>query len=117
TTVKWSFQDVILLNPEASGGAGTGNYERAVDQGLAGRFGYVLAMAVLPLLAVAVVAPLLAWAAHRGGRITRWITRGALVLPLAMFAPFAVTISLVRASTDSDPATPSARTIFWLASF
>jgi ABC-type sugar transport system permease subunit len=117
TTLRWSFQDVFPLDPGATTGVGTDNYERAFDQGLAGRFGYALAMAVVPIAAVAVVAPLLAWTAHRGGRVTRWITRGVLVLPLAIFAPFAVTISLARSSTDADPSTPTVRSIFWLASF
>lgn len=38
TTVRWSFQDVFPLDPDATVGVGTENYERAVEQGVAGRF-------------------------------------------------------------------------------
>jgi ABC-type sugar transport system permease subunit len=116
TTVRWSFQRYNPLRGEATG-VGTENYQAAVEDGLGGRFAYGLLLAVLPLVAVAVVAPLLAWTAHRGGRTVRWITRAVLIIPLAAFAPLAVVVSQMLASQDGDPRTPTVRAIFWLGSF
>jgi hypothetical protein len=116
TTVRWSFQRYNPLRGEATG-VGTENYEAAAEAGLGGRFAYGLLLAVLPLVAVAVVSPLLAWTAHRGGRVVRWITRAVLIVPLAAFAPLAVSVSQFFASQDGDPETPTVRAIFWLGSF
>ncbi|MFG2043379.1 sugar ABC transporter permease [Dactylosporangium sp. NPDC048998] len=90
--------------------AGLDNYNRAFDGGLGGALGYVLTLAVVPLLIVLLLAPALAWAAHRSGRAMRWVTRGALVIPLAAFAPFG--IALASASSERGQ-----RWAYWAGTF
>lgn len=52
-------------------------------------FGFALWLATLPLLTILVIAPLLAYAAHRAGRPARWLLRIGLVVPMVCFAPTA----------------------------
>jgi hypothetical protein len=52
-------------------------------------FGFALSLAVLPLLTILVVAPLLAYAAHRAGRPARWLLRLGLAVPMVCFTPTA----------------------------
>jgi MFS family permease len=53
-------------------------------------FGFALSLAVIPLLTVLVIAPLLAYAAHRAGRPARWMLRLGLAIPMVCFAPTAL---------------------------
>jgi hypothetical protein len=52
-------------------------------------FGFALSLAVVPLLTVLVIAPLLAYAAHRAGRPARWLLRLGLAVPMVCFTPTA----------------------------
>jgi FtsH-binding integral membrane protein len=62
-------------------------------------------MALVPLCAALVVAPLLALAADRAGRTARLATRVLLALPLALYAPSAVAVGwfLDRLREDGAP--------------
>lgn len=111
STVVESFQRGSLLGdrvrpvPVAEEGAGLDNYERAFDTGLAGGLGTALLMALVPLFAALVAAPLLAVAADRAGRAARLLTRVLLALPLALYAPSAVAMGwfLDRLREDGAP--------------
>ncbi|MFC0533698.1 sugar ABC transporter permease [Phytohabitans kaempferiae] len=98
STVVESFQRGSLLGqrrpapPIADEGAGFENYERALNGNFFGGLGTVVLMALVPLLAALVVAPLLALAADRAGRVARVVTRVLLALPIALYAPTAVVI-------------------------
>ncbi|MER7006890.1 hypothetical protein ABT297_28170 [Dactylosporangium sp. NPDC000555] len=100
-TIRTSFERFTGIRGLAGAGdapsAGLDNYDRAFDGGLGGALGYVLTLAVVPLLIVLLLAPALAWAAHGSGAMRR-VTRGALVIPLAAFAPFG--IALASASSE-----------------
>lgn len=76
--------------PAAGGGFTFDNFGDLFE----GRFGTdvvaAFAFAAIPITTVLVISPLLAWAAHRGGTVTRWITRGVLAVPVAAYAPAAV---------------------------
>jgi hypothetical protein len=72
-------------------------------------FGFALSLAILPLLTILVVAPLLAYAAHRAGRPARWLLRLGLALPMVCFAPtaFATAWLLGRGRFDAETGEPS----------
>ncbi|WP_432981642.1 hypothetical protein [Dactylosporangium sp. CA-233914] len=112
-TFKSSFQKfggVRLLGGQAGGSAGWDNYAKAFDGGLGGAIGYALGLTILPLLAVVLLAPALAWASATSGRIGRWATRVALAIPLAAFAPLGVAAAHL---TEGH----SQRWAFWLGTF
>ena len=71
-------------------------------------FGFALWMAVPPLLTVLVIAPLLAYAAHRAGRPARWLLRLGLAVPMVCFAPtaFATAWLLGRGRPEAQDAEP-----------
>jgi hypothetical protein len=52
-------------------------------------FKFALSLAIIPLLTVLVIAPLLAYAAHRAGRPARWLLRVSLAVPMVAFTPTA----------------------------
>jgi ABC-type sugar transport system permease subunit len=97
-TIRTSFERfsgirMVTGQDSAAGSVGFDNYEKAFDDGLGGALAYALGLAAVPLLVVLLLAPALAWAAHRAGRAARWTTRGALVLPLALFSPFGIAMA------------------------
>jgi ABC-type sugar transport system permease subunit len=98
--VQKSFTDAQLLRGPAHG-VGIANY-RALFQGTGflPAVGYALTLAVVPLLLVAVVAPALAWAAHRTGTAARWVVRVALAVPLVAYAPTAMALGWVLDHVD-----------------
>ena len=71
-------------------------------------YGFALSLAILPLLAVLVIAPLLAHAAYRAGRPARWLLRLGLALPMVCFAPtaFAAAWLLGRGPLDAGTGEP-----------
>jgi len=93
-TVNTSFHKLNGFRATQSGGDKgpfTGaSYSRAWDAGLGHSLGYALSLAIVPIVVVLVAAPVLAWAAHTGGLVARWVTRGLLALPLAAYAPTAL---------------------------
>nr|MDT0659873.1 sugar ABC transporter permease [Micromonospora sp. DSM 115978] len=89
-TLRRSFQDGNpLRSPESVGGE---NYRQLFEEGLAGPVGFVLLLALLPLLFALVAAPLLALVADQAGPLARRITRALLALPLAGYAPVALLV-------------------------
>lgn len=120
-TVWASFHSVSFLRTGSGGDFTTSRYARVFDRGLAGDFGFALSLAVVPLLSLLIVAPVLAWAAHAGGTIARWVTRGVLVLPLAAYAPAAVAAaSLVdrhRVRADVTTLPGVVRSLYWWGTF
>ncbi|MDR7276471.1 sugar ABC transporter permease [Catenuloplanes atrovinosus] len=86
-TLWASFQSASLFGSGGGGPAGLDNYSRIAEQGFFGSFGFVLLIAVLPVLAACVLAPVLAWLAHRGGTPGRLIVRLGLVLPMVIVTP------------------------------
>ncbi|OLE22172.1 MAG: hypothetical protein AUG44_25455, partial [Actinobacteria bacterium 13_1_20CM_3_71_11] len=86
-----SFRRVSLFTG-ADTSAGSANYDYAFRHGFWGSVGYALTLVAVPLLVVAVAAPALAWAAHRGGTVARWVVRVALALPLVAYAPAAIAV-------------------------
>lgn len=96
STVVESFQRRNLFGrgarPLETESTGVDNYERVLDSGFVEGIGTAALMALVPLVAALVVAPLLALAADRAGRAARIATRVLLALPLALYAPTAVTV-------------------------
>ncbi|MFD0745290.1 hypothetical protein ACFQ1L_28410 [Phytohabitans flavus] len=94
STVVESFRHGSFLEAGGPGAesAGFDNYDQALTDGFAGGLGTALLLALVPLLAALVAAPLLALAADRAGRAMRIATRVLLALPLALYAPAAVTV-------------------------
>jgi ABC-type sugar transport system permease subunit len=92
-TIWWSLH-------EHSGLGGTGdwvgldNYQRLVEfEGSWQAVGFALLLATLPLLTLLLVAPLVAVAAHHGGRAFRLIVRLGLTVPMVCFAPVALAVA------------------------
>jgi ABC-type sugar transport system permease subunit len=85
-TVRTSFAWAALGSGKRQGAAGLDNY-RLVSGEAGAAFKFALSLAVLPLLTLLVVAPLLAYAAHRAGRPARWLVRLALTMPMVCWAP------------------------------
>ncbi|MEV0131695.1 sugar ABC transporter permease [Dactylosporangium sp. NPDC050688] len=106
-TVTSSFRKFSGLRLSEGGKAvGWDNYDAAYAQGrLADAHWYALSLAVVPVVLVLLLAPAIAWAAHAGGTWARWVTRVALALPLAAFAPVAIAVGLRESST---------RAAYWL---
>ncbi|SCL59112.1 ABC-type sugar transport system, permease component [Micromonospora citrea] len=89
--------------------AGGDNYAQVIERGFFGDLAYALLLALVPLLLALLVAPLLALAAERAGRVPRLVTRALLALPLAAYAPLAVGVAwaLDRVEADRDAWTQS----------
>ncbi|MFI5915608.1 hypothetical protein [Dactylosporangium sp. NPDC051541] len=113
-TFKSSFNKLggvrFLTDGDTGGSVGWDNYREAFDKGLGGAIGWALLLALLPLVAVLVVAPALAWAADTAGRLGRWVTRGLLVIPLAAFAPLGIAVAHFVGKSSQLSA-------FWLGTF
>jgi hypothetical protein len=94
-----------LLLESVSGRGGWG----FVFSGAGGRaLGNQVLYALVPLGIVALVAPPLAWAASRAGRLPRRAVRIAFALPLAAVAPTALALVWVGARpAGADPANPT----------
>ncbi|SCG79778.1 ABC-type sugar transport system, permease component [Micromonospora echinaurantiaca] len=84
--------------------AGGDNYTQVIERGFLGDLGHALLLALVPLLLALLVAPLLAFAAERAGRVPRLVTRALLALPLAAYAPLAIGLArtLDRFEADRD---------------
>lgn len=59
--------------------------------------------ALLPTVVMLVVAPLVALAAHAGGRAAQLVVRVLLAIPVAGFAPAVVYVAMLRVSNASGP--------------
>jgi ABC-type sugar transport system permease subunit len=119
-TVWSSFHRVNLLRIGSYGGFTTSSYAAMFDRRLAGDYGFAVSLAVVPLLVLLVIGPVLAWAAHVGGTVARWVTRGVLVLPLAAYAPVAVASAqlLDRRPAPDPTALPGVvRSLYWWGTF
>ncbi|WP_433053303.1 hypothetical protein [Dactylosporangium sp. CS-033363] len=96
-TFKSSFNKLSGIRAINGGGAGESvgfdNYRDAFEHGLGGAIGYTLLLALLPLLAVVLVAPAVAWAAETTGKAGRWVARGLLTFPLVAFTPFGIAVA------------------------
>jgi ABC-type sugar transport system permease subunit len=123
----WNLQksfSAYRLNAGPAHGAGFANY-RALFQGggFLSAVGFSLTLALVPLLLVTVVAPALAWAAHRTGTVARWVVRVALALPLVAYAPTAMALgwALDHVNLKSEnvylKSAGDSRTALWLGSF
>ncbi|PWU53637.1 hypothetical protein DLJ47_15645 [Micromonospora sp. S4605] len=84
--------------------AGGDNYTQVIERGFLGDLGHALLLALVPLLLALLVAPLLAFAAERAGRVPRLVTRALLALPLAAYAPLAIGLArtIDRFEADRD---------------
>ncbi|WP_327007501.1 sugar ABC transporter permease [Dactylosporangium sp. NBC_01737] len=109
-TVSSSFRKFSGLRMTEGGeGVGWDNYDAAYAQGrLADAHWFALSLAIVPILLVVLLAPAIAWAAHAGGTWARWVTRIALALPIAAFAPVAIAVGLRESPT---------RSAYWLGTF
>jgi ABC-type sugar transport system permease subunit len=109
-TVTSSFRRFTGLRLSEGGkGVGWDNYDNAYAKlHLADAHWFALSLAVVPIVLVLLLAPAIAWAAHAGGTVARWVTRIALALPLAAFAPVAIAVGLRESPT---------RTAYWLGTF
>jgi ABC-type sugar transport system permease subunit len=120
-TVWSSFHRVTVFQTGSGGEFTTRGYARVFDRGLGAEFGFALSLAIVPLLTLLIIAPVLAWAAHMGGTVARWVTRGVLVLPLAAYAPTAIAAAwLVDRRPDRADVTvlPGVvRSVYWWGTF
>lgn len=109
-----SLRDDTFLGDRAGDFVGFENYSEAVNRQTAEGYGYAASLPWLPLAALLLVGPLLAYAAHRSGRAGRWTTRLALTLPMVCFAPagFAAGYLLER-----ELGTAEGRVALWLTTF
>jgi ABC-type sugar transport system permease subunit len=119
-TVRTSFMRVTPLSGEGRY-VGLDNYDVLTREPGTG-FGFALALGILPVLTIVVVCPLLAYAAHRSGRVGRWTVRLALVLPTVAFVPTAFALGAIlddRSRTLADPSSAPAAVagVVWLTTF
>ncbi|MFI5844532.1 hypothetical protein ACIA8K_33030 [Catenuloplanes sp. NPDC051500] len=100
-----SFHRISLLDDGGDEFTGFDNYSRIAETGFFGDIWYVLLLAVLPVLAACVLAPVLAWLAHRGGTPGRRIVRLGLVLPMVAVTPagLALAWSAVHLDLTGEP--------------
>ncbi|GAB7039653.1 hypothetical protein JCM9533A_35030 [Catenuloplanes niger JCM 9533] len=96
-TLWTSFQRVSVLR-DGDEFTGFDNYSRVAELGFFRGLGFALAIAVLPVLAACVLAPALAWLAHRAGTPGRLAVRLGLVLPMVIVTPAGLALAW-RAST------------------
>ncbi|MGI5241555.1 sugar ABC transporter permease [Dactylosporangium sp. CA-139066] len=115
-TVRSSFRNATLLDGKAES-VGFDNYGAVADAGLGGAFGRALLLALVPLLIVLLLAPVLAWLAHRGGVPGRWAARALLALPLAAYAPTAAAAGPIASAAEGRTEPPSALAVYWLTAF
>jgi hypothetical protein len=103
-------------DPIRSGAKGHSDYG-----GVFGDFGrsvgYSLGLAVVPLIAVLVVAPGLAFLAARAGTTQRRVVRVLLTLPLATVAPIVMLLSWRRADRITGSDSLAGLWPFWMISF
>jgi len=116
-TVRSSFQKLSVIRSAGGESVGFDNYSAMFDKGLGTGLGRALLFAVVPLLVVLLLAPVLAWLAHRGGTAGRWAARGLLALPLAAYAPTAAAAGPMAAAWEDHAAAPSAFAVYWLGGF
>jgi hypothetical protein len=79
-----------------------------------------LSLALVPILVALVAAPVLAWAAYRGGTVARWVTRGVLALPLAAYAPAALVLAQRTALSPQQRGSDLpglVRSLYWWGTF
>ncbi|NJC15327.1 ABC-type sugar transport system permease subunit [Micromonospora profundi] len=87
---------------------GLDNYREIVASGFLGDLVYVLLLALIPVLLALIVAPALALAAERAGRVPRLVTRALLAVPLAAYAPLAVGTARTMEQAGTGPGKTSA---------
>lgn len=117
-TVRTSLSANDLDDQDFRSWVGLDNYRELTGQALRAT-GHALSLAAVPLLMIAVVAPLIAYLAHRAGRATRRAVAVAFALPMAAFAPVAVAAAWRfegRLGALPDPAQVggATRIAFWL---
>ncbi|MER7416796.1 sugar ABC transporter permease [Micromonospora peucetia] len=100
-TLLESFRRGRLLDGPTES-AGGDNYAQVIERGFLGDLGFALLLALVPLLLALLVAPLLALAAQRVGRVPRLVTRALLALPLAAYAPLAVGVAWTMDRFEAD---------------
>lgn len=119
-TVRNSFRHVSPirgLRPERY--VGLANY-REIGADTLTAYGFALSLGIVPLLLAVVVAPLLAYAAHRAGRPSRWAVRVAFAVPMVLVSPALLAVSwLLYRAEPEDLATPgtaagTVRLVAWL---
>jgi ABC-type sugar transport system permease subunit len=88
-TFRLSTQEASIVGEPRD--IGMRNYESLGDRA-GGSFGFALLISLLPLLTVLVIAPALAYAAHRVGKVGRWTLRLAFAVPMVAIAPAAVAV-------------------------
>jgi ABC-type sugar transport system permease subunit len=110
-TIRSGFQRLDGFGPPK--GVGTQNYEQVINGEFWSSFGFALVLGLVPLLLLLLVAPALAWAAHRTGRTGRWVTRGLLCLPLALFTPAGLALAwlVYRRPEAADPGAAKAAVV------
>jgi len=113
-TVRASTRGLNVLTGVSQGAAD--NYGRVFEGGYWGQVGFALSLAVVPLLAAVVVAPLLAYAAVRAGRVGLRAARLVLAVPLALYAPVGVAAAWRLAEpAGASPSPAWVRGVCWLA--
>lgn len=88
-TARASFHSLSSASGAAAEPVGGANYQAIAAEGFWQAVGFSLSLAGLPLLAVLVIAPLLAWCAHRSGVFGRRVAGVGFAIPAAVFAPVA----------------------------
>jgi len=113
-TLVISFQERSFLPAGSAESAGFDNYADVVGRETFEAYGAAALLPLLPLVALLLVGPLLAYAAHRAGRATRWTTRLVLAVPMVCFAPTAISVAWVVEHGLGDG---QARAALWLGTF
>lgn len=111
-----SFQDRPPLAGTESRFVGVENYRQVAGE-FPGSVGLAVLTIAVPLLGLLVVAPLLAWLAHRAGTAGRRIARLALTLPVVLFAPAGAALGWYLDRFDPDSAVISLLAAVWLSTF
>lgn len=113
-TLVFSFQERSLLPAGSSEFAGFDNYADLASRETLEAYGAAALLPLLPVVALLLVGPLLAYAAHRAGRATRWTTRLVLAVPMVCFAPTAIAVAWV---VERGLGSGQARAALWLGTF
>lgn len=111
-----SFQDRPPLAGTESRFVGVENYRQVAGE-FPGSVGLAVLTIAVPLLGLLVVAPLLAWLAHRAGTAGRRIARLALTFPVVLFAPAGAALGWYFDRFDPDSALISLLAAVWLSTF
>ncbi|MGH3680922.1 MAG: sugar ABC transporter permease [Natronosporangium sp.] len=109
-----SLRDETFLSTGGGDFVGFENYSEAVNRQSAEGFLFGLTLPLLPLVAVLVVGPLLAYAAHRAGTGGRWTSRLVLAVPMVCFAPAALAAGW---AFERGIGEPDSRVALWLTTF